>query len=96
MTSLTQTLSANGSTTGIPWSGNGTMFATGTFGSGSLKIQFSPDGGTTWLDGKDASGSVMFITAPDLLTFSVGNCYVRANLTGAATSPSIKVSIQPR
>lgn len=82
-------------------SGNGTaavmrqlrpmeLVAYGTWGSGTLTLQFSPDGGTTWITvsgvSLTANGYVGNIIA------SQGD-QVRAVLTGA-TSPSLTVILR--
>lgn len=83
------TLSANGSTTAVQHNG-GTAFlaASGTFGSGTLRLEFSPDNGTTYI----ATG--VSLTAAgrgsELLPTGV---LVRATLTGA-TAPSLSVWVQ--
>ena len=78
----------------------GTAFISGTFGSGTVKLQFSPDGGTTKFDSKDWSGTAisttanaMFVTQPmgsgDKLTDFIS---VYATITGS-TNPSVSVSL---
>jgi len=66
------------------WSGgDGTLAASGTFSSGSLKLQVSIDNGTTWLDAKDADGAALSLSADGALSFSVAPCVMRAFLSGA-------------
>lgn len=63
----------------VPW------FATGSFGSGTLVLQVSPDGGTTWFTvqaGLTAAGLQVANPVTDALA--------RFTLTGA-TSPSISI-----
>lgn len=57
--------------------------AYGTFGSGTCKLQGSPDGGTTWIDIASAS-----FTANGYVVVKVPFPRVRAVLSGA-TSPEI-------
>lgn len=81
------TLAANGSTAGSHISGGtATVSCSGTFGSGTMTIQISLDGGTTYVaidttGAKTADATFNLERLPD--------CYLRWTLTGA-TSPSIK------
>ena len=82
---LTGTLSADGNSATLAWiGGNGYFTAQGTFGSGTIKLQFSTDG-STWSDvgsqtSLTASGGGMFENLP--------KCSLRVNLAGA-TAPTI-------
>ncbi len=60
-----------------------TLLAAGTFGSGTITVQASPDGGTTWID------TIATLTAAGVVNFISGaGVTYRLNLTGS-TTPSI-------
>lgn len=82
-----QTLTTNTNTDAINWyGGDGTLAASGTFSSGSLKLQASIDNGTTFFDAKDADGNALTLTADGGLSFSVAPCKLRAILSGATAA----------
>lgn len=88
-------MAANGWTPSVPWSaGDGTLFATGIFTGGTVKLQVSPDG-ATWLDAKDDSDAVITLSGPGVINFSVGNGFVRGHLSGG-TGPTVWITIVPR
>lgn len=77
------------------------IFGTGgnNFGSGTVKLQGSPDEGTTKLDLTDSAGSAYSATADDVINFSHGvggtnsdNPVLYVDLSGSS-SPSVKVVI---
>jgi hypothetical protein len=82
-----KTLTTNTNTDAINWyGGDGTLAASGTFSSGSLKLQVSIDNGTTWFDANDADGNALAITADGALSFSVAPCKLRALMSGATAA----------
>lgn len=82
-----QTLTTNSGTDSLNWlGGDGTVFASGAFSSGSIKLQFSPDGGTTWVDAKDADNNALSLAADGAFSFSIGNCKLRALGSGATVA----------
>ena len=99
------TLEANGST---DWAtivnpNNGAtpyqmIAASGTFGSGSLALEMSVDGGTTAFAITDSVGAVALTAAGGVVTNILGDgnlpsqVKIRATLSGA-TSPSVTVII---
>jgi hypothetical protein len=89
---VSQTLAADGSTAVVDWGGGssaGYYLASGaTFGSGTLSLQVSFDGGTTYV----AAGSAYNLTAAGLVRFILPECKLRVTLSGA-TSPSIPIII---
>jgi hypothetical protein len=104
---LRETLTGNGSTSGanIVNPNNGTdifqtVSASGTFGSGTLTIEQSVDGGSTWFDVTDSVGTVTFTADGAVRTFLLGNndpvaaeqIQIRGTLAGS-TSPSLTVVI---
>lgn len=102
---INQTLSANGSTDAadIVNPNNGAtpyqMFgASGTFGGGTLALEMSVDGGTTWFAVTDSVGAVELTAAGAVITNILGDndipavVKMRGTLSGA-TSPSIVVTI---
>ena len=56
-----------------------TVFYTGTFGSGTVKLQASPDDGTTWVDIPNSSA-----TAATVLNMEIRTTKIRANLAGSS------------
>lgn len=83
-TQLFSARSTNGQSAVFPSRGvYATVIASGTFSGGTITVQASPDGGTTWVDTNAtlaAAGLVNFI-AGDGISY-------RLNLSGAGT-PSI-------
>lgn len=65
----------------VPW------IAIGTWGSGTMALQVSPDGGTTWFQVDSATANAYKTTA------KVTDTLARFNLTGA-TSPSLTVLVE--
>lgn len=67
----------------------------GTMGGGTITLESSPDGGTTWLSIPDENGDAFSATVagiyPNLLVPYGDN--IRATLSGA-TSPNIYVTIK--
>lgn len=83
MDQLFEAQSANGESTARDWSGGaGTLAGSGTFDSGTLTLQMSPDGGTTWL------ATSATLTAAGIAAFTLPPCKVRLSLGGAST-PSV-------
>lgn len=76
------------------------VYASGTFGGGSLAIEISNDGGSTWFAATDSSGSVSFTSPGSARLFLLGNnnpvassqIKIRGNLSGS-TTPSLKFSV---
>lgn len=74
-----------------------TIMVSGTWGGGTIAWKVSPDGGTTKLTMKDASGTAYASTADDNFTINLGNGDTEspqfyASLTGA-TSPSLTITV---
>lgn len=84
-----ETLTADGAASSVAWQGGeGTLIAYGTFGSGTVALQFSPDNGNTWID------AGVSLTADGHGAFDLpAGVSLRANLSGAS-SPSVNVSIR--
>lgn len=81
------TLTADGQTQGVAFPGGmGTVHADGSFGSGTLSLEVSSDGGTTYTNG----GTSVQLTAEGLFNFTLPSdeLMVRLDLTGA-TAPDI-------
>lgn len=90
MNKTTPAFTANSGNTGIlPWQGGeGSVWVYGTWGGGTIKIQWSPDN-INWFDAtSDTGGSVPTFTANFALTLSFAPGYLRGVLSGA-TSPSL-------
>jgi hypothetical protein len=88
-------LDADGSTVGLTFLfnlDNVVVSAVGTFGSGTLTIQGSPDG-IGWYDLTDEfDGSVLALTANGMARIVGDHPYIRATLVGA-TTPDVDVWI---
>lgn len=81
------TFTANGQSPGVAFpGGSGTVQADGTFGAGTLSLEVSSDGGTTYTNG----GTSVQLTAEGLFNFNLpsDDLMIRLDLTGA-TSPDI-------
>ena len=84
---LIETISSNANSTVIDWlGGDGTLAATGSFNSGTVKLQASIDGGNVFFDAKDADAAVLSLTADGAFSFSIGSCKLRANTAGATVA----------
>jgi hypothetical protein len=84
---LNETISSNANSTVIDWhGGDGTLASTGTFSSGTVKLQASVDGGTTFFDAKDGDGANLTVAADGAFSFSIGSCKLRANMSGATVA----------
>jgi hypothetical protein len=76
------------------------VYASGSFGGGTLTVEISNDGGTSWFDATNSVGAVTFTASGAERLFLLGNANnvlakkikVRCTLAGA-TSPNINVSI---
>ena len=86
-------LTADGQTAAanvVSWpGGQGVFVAYGTFGSGTVKLQWSPDDGTTWID---AGAAPLTLTAAGYGPFTIPKSQLRVSLTGS-TAPSIKSGV---
>lgn len=70
------------------WPGGKGVFSAykGTFGGATVKLQWSPDDGTTWLD-VDASGDTyVTFTAAGAGVFELPECLIRANVASGTPS----------
>ena len=83
---VTSTLTADGDTAVMNFPG-GTLFfgGTGTFGSGSVILKASFDGGTTFITVPNSA-----FTTEGVYSASLPNCAVKLTLYGA-TSPSLSL-----
>lgn len=66
----------------------------GTFGSGTVTLQFSPDSGTTWVTAKDMNGTdIAYTTARGVEIIAPHGELLRCVLSGS-TSASINAKLQ--
>jgi hypothetical protein len=86
-------LAADGQTATFGYNGGKRTFvAYGTWGSGTLKLQWSPDDGTTWIDeGTDSELTANGDFSMDADNVSPGLLY-RLDLSGS-TSPDLDIKI---
>jgi hypothetical protein len=73
----------------VQWHGGvGQFDAWGTWGSATLKLRYSPNDGTTWIDvGDDAT-----LTADGGCAFELGPCLLRCEVSGG-TSASLNAKV---
>ena len=84
---------ANGNSSSYDWNkGEGQVVVSGTFDTSTVKLQMSPDGGTTWVD----VGSDSTFTAAGAAGFALNSCKVRVNVSsvGASTDVDAWISTQ--
>jgi hypothetical protein len=88
------TQTANGSSASIAWpGGRGVFSAWGTWGSGTLTLQQSPDDGTTWINVDRTGDTYVTFTGNGEGGFELGECLLRVTTTGS-TTPSIQSGVQ--
>lgn len=86
-------LTANGATAPVQWSGGeGAAYAWGTFGGGTVTLQLSPDGGTTWFNVDRPGDTYVTFAANGTGGFKLGLCKLRFVLAGS-TAPNVWVSL---
>ena len=84
----TQTSNTNSST--LDWDGGeGQVIAAGTWDSGKVNLQISPDSGSTWVD----SGTDGELTADGVFSFKLNPCKVRLVVSSVGASTSINAWI---
>lgn len=80
---------ANFSSDAVQWNGGaGTFSAWGTWNGATVSLEWSPDGGTTWI----AVGSASTFTENGLAKFSLGVGHIRATLSNAGGTTSLSAS----
>lgn len=88
------TLVAAGNSAALAWpGGRGVFTAWGTFGGGTLKLQQSPDDGTTWIDVDRSGDTFVTFTVNGEGGFELGECTLRVSLSGGA-GHSIQSGVQ--
>lgn len=81
-----------GSTIPYPW---GTIDCYGTFDSGTVSIQMSPDAGTTWYALKDPLWAALTFTADGYANFErATEIQLRAVLSGSSGSTSVTCRVR--
>lgn len=80
-----RTTDGNGNAADWP-GGRGAFAAYGTFGSGTVKLQWSPDDGTTWLDVDRSGDTYVTFTANGSGGFELPACQIRAVLSGSSAA----------
>lgn len=76
-------VTATGGTAPITWGrGKGHFAAQGTFGGTAVNLQYSLDGGVTWLDASDESLVTKVLEAAGGFNFELPDCLVRPFLVG--------------
>jgi len=91
MTTNTSTLLSQAKRSADKESYFGSIFATGTWGGGTMTFQASPDGGTTKVTLLDQSGAAVSLTANGMVNIELGSgssttddIGIYANLSGSA------------
>jgi predicted amidohydrolase len=69
--------------------GEGQVVVAGTWVTATVKLQMSPDGGTTWVD----AGSASTFTADGISSFALNACKVRVNVSSVGASSSVNAWI---
>lgn len=71
------------------------VFCYGTFDSGTVTLQASPDSGTTWFTVKDSIGDNVTFAANGYFSMVVlgGNPLVRAALTGSSGATALTLEL---
>lgn len=84
-------LTGNGTSNVVPWTGRGpaTWYLTGGIGGGTVQLEVSFDGGTTWEDVTGASQTAIGQVAIDIN----GPCSYRQTLSGA-TGPTLSGGVR--
>lgn len=78
-----QTSTGNGSAQ--DWNGGDGVFAVwGAFGGTTVKLQWSPDDGSSWLDVDRSGDTFVTFTSAGSGGFSLPQCKIRAVATGGA------------
>jgi hypothetical protein len=81
LTKVFDGVTADGNSTALDWPGGvGQMVVSGTFGSGTVVLQVSPDDGTTWV----TVGGDSTVTAAAVVNFDLNSCDIRLNLSGSS------------
>ena len=65
------------------WGLAASVQATGTFSSGSVKMEHSNDG-TNWFTAKDLQGTDIDLSADGIAEFSLSSAYIRPNFSGGS------------
>jgi hypothetical protein len=96
MTWLLEDISADANGTGVNADGGGktvSIWAT-NFGGGTVTIQGSPDGGTTWITLTEGGVAVAFIANAVRYIDRLGiGMQIRATLVGSAGADSVNVKL---
>ena len=80
MIKLFTVIEADAEGAAFDWDGGvGSFVGWGTWGSGTSKLQMSPDGGTTWID----VGTDVTLTDDGMGNFQLGPCKIRGDLSGS-------------
>lgn len=84
----------NGNSSAIAWrGGRGVFYAYGTPNGATVKLQWSPDAGTTWLDVDRSGDTFVTFTANGAGGFELPECQIRANLASAGGSTSMNAAV---
>lgn len=84
----------DGQTTAIVWTGGrGVFTAWGTFGGGTVTLQWSPDSGVTWMNVDRSGDTFTTFTSNGTGGFELGSCSLRCSLAGS-TAPNIKAGLE--
>ena len=69
--------------------------STGTFGSGTVKLQWTPDNGTTYLDAVDVFGAAVSFSANghSYVHLPTGFAGVRANVAGSTGNVDVTMNV---
>lgn len=86
---------ASATSAGFPWPGGRGVFAMpAATGSGTVKLQWSPDGGTTWLDVDRSGDTYVTLTAVGAGLFELPPCTIRANVATFTVVTAYAMSVK--
>jgi hypothetical protein len=87
---MLETISADGNSSSVSTSQKVHVHLSGTFGSGTAKVQFKDEGGT-W---RDIAGASYTAAADELIELGKSQYDLRVNLSGS-TSPALVCILRP-
>lgn len=84
----------DGNSNAIDWPGGRGVFAVfGTPNGATVKLQWSPDGGTTWLDVDRSGDTYVTLSAAGAGGFELPACKLRANQASSGGSTSLTATV---
>jgi hypothetical protein len=89
MPNLVTNQTSDTTSTVLDWHGGiGTFFAQGTFGTATVSLETSFDGGTTWIAVENSS-----FTTTKATNFQLGNAKIRVRVAGSGGGTSVTAGV---